>query len=95
MCVMQNGIVKKNLSRRFKIKTVLQQDDPKCMQEVIERRLKHSLENPNGGFGTLPDLIFVDGGINQIKAAKRASLKYELSIPIYGMIKMINIRQEP
>ena len=87
MCVMQNGIVKKNLSRRFRIKTVLQQDDPKCMQEVIERRLKHSLENPNGGFGTLPDLIFVDGGINQIKAAKRASLKYELSIPIYGMIK--------
>ncbi len=87
MCVMQNGIVKKNLSKRFKIKTVLQQDDPKCMQEVIERRLKHSLENPNGGFGTLPDLIFVDGGINQIKAAKRASLKYELSIPIYGMIK--------
>ena len=87
MCVMQNGIVKKNLSRRFKIKTVLQQDDPKCMQEVIERRLKHSLENPNGGFGKLPDLIFVDGGINQIKAAKRASLKYELSIPIYGMVK--------
>lgn len=87
MCVMQNGIVKKNLSRRFKIKTVLQQDDPKCMQEVIERRLKHSLENPNGGFETLPDLIFVDGGINQIKAAKRASLKYELSIPIYGMVK--------
>lgn len=87
MCVMQNGIVKKNLSKRFKIKTVLQQDDPKCMQEVIERRLKHSLENPNGGFGTLPDLIFVDGGINQIKAAKRASLKYELSIPIYGMVK--------
>lgn len=87
MCVMQNGIVKKNLSRRFKIKTVLQQDDPKCMQEVIERGLKHSLENPNGGFGKLPDLIFVDGGINQIKAAKRASLKYELSIPIYGMVK--------
>ncbi len=87
MCVMQNGIVKKNLSRRFKIKTVLQQDDPKCMQEVIERRLKYSLENPNGGFGILPDLIFVDGGINQIKAAKRASLKYELSIPIYGMVK--------
>ena len=89
MCVMQNGIVKKNLSRRFKIKTVLQQDDPKCMQEVIERRLKHSLENPNGGFGILPDLIFVDGGINQIKAAKRASLKYELSIPIYGMVKNV------
>ncbi len=43
MCVMQNGIIKKNLSRRFKIKTVYGQDDPRCMEEVIERRLKHSL----------------------------------------------------
>ena len=31
MCVMQDGIIKKNLSRRFKIKTVYSQDDPKCM----------------------------------------------------------------
>ena len=38
MCVMQNGIIKKNLSRRFKIKTVYGQDDPRCMEEVIERR---------------------------------------------------------
>ena len=29
---------------------------------------KHSLENPKGGFGTLPDLILADGGITQIKA---------------------------
>ena len=53
MCVMQDGVIKKNLSRRFKIKTVLGQDDPKCMEEVITRRLKHSIENPNGGFGKL------------------------------------------
>lgn len=44
MCVMQDGVIKKNLSRRFKIKTVLGQDDPKCMEEVITRRLKHSIE---------------------------------------------------
>ncbi len=41
MCVMQDGVIKKNLSRRFKIKTVLGQDDPICMEEVITRRLKH------------------------------------------------------
>ena len=35
MCVMQDGIIKKNLSRRFKIKTVIGQDDPRCMKEVI------------------------------------------------------------
>lgn len=72
MCVMQDGVIKKNMSRRFRIKTVFGQDDPRCMKEVITRRLKHSIENPNGGFGRLPDVIFVDGGITQIRAALEA-----------------------
>ena len=101
MCVMQDGIIKKNLSRRFRIKTVFGQDDPKCMKEVITRRLIHSIENPNGGFGRLPDVILVDGGITQIRAALEATyeLKKEylnknnefdievLDIPIFGMVK--------
>ena len=87
MCVMQDGIIKKNLSRRFKIKTVFGQDDPRCMEEVITRRLKHSIENPKGGFGTLPDAIFADGGITQIKATKKAIEKYNLDIPVFGMVK--------
>lgn len=87
MCVLQDGIINHKLSRRFKIKTVLTQDDPKCMEEVISRRLKHSIESPNGGFGKLPDAIFVDGGITQERAAKNAINKYNLNIPIYGMVK--------
>ena len=87
MCVMQDGVIKKNLSRRFRIKTVFGQDDPRCMEEVIERRLKHSIENPNGGFGKLPDVIFADGGITQIRATKKAIEKYNLDIPVYGMVK--------
>ena len=87
MCVMQDGVIKKNLSRRFKIKTVIGQDDPACMREVVTRRLKHSIENPNGAFGKLPDAIFVDGGITQMRAAKEAIAIYNLDIPIYGMVK--------
>ena len=87
MCVMQDGVIKKNLSRRFKIKGVFGQDDPKCMEEVITRRLKHSIENPKGGFGTLPDVIFADGGITQIRATKTAIKKYNLNIPVFGMVK--------
>ena len=101
MCVMQDGVIKKNLSRRFKIKTVFGQDDPKCMKEVIGRRLVHSIENPEGGFGNLPDVIFVDGGITQIRAALEAigelKVQYKdkdvrfnteiLDIPIFGMVK--------
>ncbi len=87
MCVLYDGQVKKNLSRTFKIKTVLGQDDPRCMQEVVTRRLKHSIENPNGGFGFLPDAIFVDGGITQMRAVKEAMKVYNLDIPLYGMVK--------
>ena len=87
MCVMQNGIIKKNLSRRFKIKTVYGQDDPRCMEEVIERRLKHSLNGKSRGFGNLPDVIFVDGGITQIRAARRVIDKLNVDIKIFGMVK--------
>ena len=88
MCVMVDGTIKKNLSRRFKIKTVLTQDDPKCMQEVVTRRLKHSIENENSsGFGKLPDAIFADGGITQIRAIKQAIKDLQLDIPVFGMVK--------
>ena len=102
MCVMQDGVIKKNLSRRFKIKTVFAQDDPRCMEEVIIRRLKHSIENPNGGFGRFPDVIFADGGITQIRAVQNAIQKVNvdfrderknydreerLKIPVFGMVK--------
>ena len=99
MCVMQDGVIKKNLSRRFKIKTVIGQDDPACMREVVTRRLKHSVENPDGGFGRLPDVIFADGGITQIRAIKQAisdvdmwikqekNSDFKLNIPVFGMVK--------
>ena len=87
MSVMIDGVIKKNLARRFKIKTVYGQDDPKCMNEVITRRLKQSIENPNGGFGDLPDLILVDGGVTQIRAAQEAISSLGLNISVFGMVK--------
>lgn len=99
MCVMQDGVIKKNLSRRFKIKTVIGQDDPACMREVVTRRLKHSIENSEGGFGKLPDVIFADGGITQIRAIKQAisdvqkwinselSGSVKLNIAVFGIVK--------
>lgn len=89
MCVAIDGVIKRNMTRRFRIKTVFGQDDPRCTEEVVTRRIKHSTENPKGGFGTLPDLILADGGITQIKAIKKALKVYELDkiIPVYGMVK--------
>jgi excinuclease ABC subunit C len=87
MVVAINGELKKNMYRRFKIKTVLGQDDPQCTKEVVSRRIKHSIENPKGGFGTLPNLILADGGITQIKAIKEALNENSVDIPVFGMVK--------
>lgn len=87
MCVAIDGNIKKNLSRRFKIKTVYGQDDPKCTKEVIERRIKHSLNGESSGFGKLPDLILADGGITQIRAILEVINEYNLKLPVYGMVK--------
>lgn len=97
MCVMKDGEIKKNLSRIFKIKTVYGQDDVACMKEVVIRRLKRSIKEENGAFGKLPDVIFADGGITQIKAIKEAiegvSTEYEdkvenlKQIKVFGMVK--------
>ena len=93
MCVMIDGIIKKNLSRRFKIKTVFEQDDPRCMEEVVTRRLRHSIDKEDDGFGRLPDVIFADGGITQIRAILKAihNLEMEsgksLDIRVFGMVK--------
>ena len=87
MCVAKDGVINRNLARRFKIKTVFTQDDPKCIEEVVTRRIKHSVENPKGAFGTLPDVIFADGGITQVRAIKRAIEKYDIKIPVFGMVK--------
>ena len=88
MCVMLDGKIQKNLSRRFKIKEVIGQDDPRCMEEVITRRLAHSIENPDDkGFGKIPDAIFADGGITQIRAVRKAINKYNVDIKIFGMVK--------
>lgn len=97
MCVMKDGEIKKNLSRIFKIKTVYGQDDVACMKEVVSRRLRRSIKEENGAFGRLPDVIFADGGITQIRAIKEAiqevSTEYEnkvenlAKIHVFGMVK--------
>ena len=86
MCVAKDGVINKKLSKRFKVKTVFDQDDPKCLEEVVGRRINRSL-NKDKAFGRLPDVIFADGGITQIRAIKRAVEKYNLQIPVFGMVK--------
>jgi len=54
--------------RRFKIKTVQGVDDYAMIAEVVRRRYKYALM----GDEMWPDLILVDGGIGQVRAAEKA-----------------------
>ena len=55
-------------------------DDLAMLREVMERRLKHA-EWP------FPDIVFVDGGLPQVKAAQKVLAAHKLYVPVIGLSK--------
>ncbi len=91
MVVFENGMPKRSDYRKFKIKNVAGANDFASMQEVLTRRINHSIkdkmDNKTGGFARLPDLILMDGGKAQVKAAKLVLASFGMDIPVCGMFK--------
>ena len=86
MVVFKNGRPFKKAYKRFAIKDSLIQNDYACMQEVIERRFNEYLHGNDSGFITLPDLILLDGGKGHVNAVLQTIKKFNLDIPIYGLV---------
>jgi excinuclease ABC subunit C len=63
--VFKDGKPLKSEYRRFKIKTVQQNDDFAAMKEAVYRRYKRLLEEEK----SLPDLVIIDGGKGQLSSA--------------------------
>ncbi len=84
MVVWQDGDMKRDDYKRYKIRTVVGTDDFASMQEVLTRRYGKALETD----GVLPDLILLDGGRGQlnagIKALEALGLDY---VPIASLAK--------
>lgn len=72
--------------RKFKIKTLADQDDVGAMREVISRRMTRFLENDEK-FSPLPDLILLDGGKGQTNAIYALLNKMKIDVPVFGMVK--------
>jgi excinuclease ABC subunit C len=89
MVVFKNGQPFKKNYRRFSIKSFEGQDDYGSMAEVISRRLNRYVEEQDTeeGFGILPDLILLDGGIGQVNAVLPIIKAFGFDIPVYGMVK--------
>ena len=77
----ENGKLNKSMYRKFKIKSTATQDDPKCMYEVLTRRLRHAKDWP------LPDVMLIDGAMNQLNAVKKAMQDTGENTNIFGMVK--------
>lgn len=89
MVVFENGRPLRSAYRRFKIKTVVGQDDYASMREVISRRLEEYEKNKDSGegFGRLPDLILLDGGKGHVAAVQPILDAAGYNIPLFGMVK--------
>lgn len=82
MVVFKNGRPAKNEYRKYKI-SIDKNDDYNTMKEVIYRRYFRALLDKT----ELPNLIIVDGGINQINACKSVLEDLNLKIKVCGLRK--------
>ncbi len=89
MVVMEDGICKPSMYRKFHIKSFKGQDDFKSMEEVLFRRLKRLTKSKEDdkSFKKYPDLILVDGGKGQLSSAKSIIDHFELEIELIALAK--------
>lgn len=70
-----DGVAEKNKFRRFKIKSIIEQNDYAALQEIVQRRYRDGQD--------LPDLIVIDGGKGQLSAV----LPYVYNTPCIALAK--------
>ncbi|MBI3635997.1 MAG: excinuclease ABC subunit UvrC [Candidatus Rokubacteria bacterium] len=84
MVVWENGDMKKDDYKRFRIKTLTGADDFGSLDEMLRRRFSRSLEH-----GTpLPDLVLIDGGRGQLNVGLKVLQDLGLDyIPVVALAK--------
>ncbi len=86
--VFERGFPKKSEYRRYRIKQAPGGDDYRGMFEVVHRRLRRLLEEGK----PLPDLLLIDGGVPQVRAARQAARNLgipDADLPIVGLAKRL------
>jgi len=79
-----NGMPQRQRYRHFRIKSVPGIDDPAMMAEVVGRRYQRLVREGQ----PLPDLVLIDGGVTQLKAAREALAKIGITnLPTAGLAK--------
>lgn len=81
-----DGKPNKPAYRKYRIRDFEDQDDPGMIHQTISRRVEHTQDDP------LPDLMLIDGGKSQLKAAASAleSLPASRRVPVISIAKAVN-----
>lgn len=90
MVVYEKGRKKTSDYRRFKIRTIEGPNDYGSMQEVLYRRIKRYTENSQEDgkkFGSLPDLILLDGGKGQVNKVLEVVNAMKVNLNVAGLVK--------
>lgn len=93
MVVFKDGEPKKSEYRKFKIRSVIGPNDTAMIEEVLRRRFGRAA-NAEAERWPNPDLILIDGGAGQLNAAKRALAAHGLRIPLVGIAKGFDRKQD-
>ncbi|MGM0381806.1 MAG: excinuclease ABC subunit UvrC [bacterium] len=89
-----NGQPEKEGYRRYKVNQGGEIDDYAALNEVVFRRYRRLLEEDR----PLPELVLVDGGRGQLKAARKALEKLGCELPVISLAKeeeLLFIADEP
>lgn len=84
MVVFTNGQPDKKEYRKYQVKSVQGPDDINTMREIVYRRYQRMLME---GSKDRPDLVVMDGGINQVHACKEILKELYLDLPVIGLRK--------
>lgn len=89
MVVFLDGEPAKKEYRHFRIKTVEGANDFASMNEVLKRRFLRAQREEEGERWPLPDLVLVDGGMEQLRFARAAMLETGIEVPMFGLAKRL------
>jgi excinuclease ABC subunit C len=88
LVVWENGAMKKDDYKRYKIKTVAGADDFASLREMLTRRFSRALEEG----GVLPDLVLIDGGRGQLNVG--ATVLAELGLDDIAVASLAKQQEE-
>lgn len=84
IAVFEGGRPRKGQYRRMRIRSLEgRPDDYKSMEEAVYRRFSGSLQAKMES----PDLLLIDGGLGQVRAAQKALERAGVSLPLVGLAK--------